>query len=219
MTTAPASPSAPTRSKLELLLAAVVTGLHVTAANVGNPKLSEAAADAAKHLDGLSLGVAGDAIQANLDTARVDDVGKNIQQLADSMLTITGSIEAKVSKLGDAIGVLEAKLSRFEHSTVGQLTNQTTALREDMDAAGKAFSGIRAEINDLLELVARTVDSIDKTDQTLSGLVAWKADVTFPRKAENNAAEDKIDDIKPDAGASAAAATNEAATAATPPTT
>jgi len=215
MTTA----SAPPRSKLELLLSAMVTGLHVTAANIGNPKLSEAAADAAKHLDGLSLGVAGDAIQANADESGLDQVRKSIDTVATMSRDLINAVANKVDKLGDAIGVLETRLSRFEHSTVGQLTNQTTALREDMDAAGKAFSGIRAEINDLRELVAKTVDSIDKTDQTLSGIVAWKADVTFPRKAENNAAEDKIDDIKPDAGASAAAATNEAATAATTPTT
>lgn len=215
MTTA----SAPPRSKLELLLSAMVTGLHVTAANIGNPKLSEAAADAAKHLDGLSLGVAGDAIQANADESGLDQVRKSIDTVATMSRDLINAVANKVDKLGDAIGVLETRLSRFEHSTVGQLTNQTTALREDMDAAGKAFSGIRAEINDLRELVAKTVDSIDKTDQTLSGLVAWVAVVAFPRKAENNAAEDKIDDIKPDAGASAAAATNEAATAATTPTT
>lgn len=195
------------------VFAALSNALKIVALNVPNDALHAAVAQFNAHLSTVQVGGPGEELQplvpagakamtVTVDGSGVKDMldqwGESVRQQLEPVATRIGSIEGMLQGVQDALNAIYKRLDVLE--------SRATSTSLTFDAYGSQLIEIRQSIKG-------AVDSIDKTDQAVSSLLAWKAaakSVGWPSTRPRT----ETPDAPLDAGAQAAATTNEAATTA-----
>lgn len=205
-----AAPTPTPATSMGNVFAALGNALKIVALNVPNDALHAAVAQFNAHLSTVQVGGPGEELQplvpagakamtVTVDGSGVKDMldqwGESVRQQLEPVATRIGSIEGMLQGVQDALNAIYKRLDVLE--------SRATSTSLTFDAYGSQLIEIRQSIKGV-------ADSVDKTDQEVSGLLAWKA--AAKSVTANDPAEDKITDIAPDLAARAAATTNEAAT-------